>query len=245
MASLLHLHFIFLIAFLLIYPAISNNCSSSPAPISGNTHFANCTALPYLKSSLYWTYNSTNSTLAIAFVAPLPSSDGWISWGINPITASMIGTQCLIAFKASNGSMIVNTYNLTSYTSITQTDKLLFEVLNSKAEYSNGAMQILATLILPSNMTTVNQVWQVGLAVKDGTPMAHKFDPDNLKSKGTLNLTTSSGGDEKNATAPAPAGGSGQSDDKMGGSSRISNKNTSFYVFVMFLGVLFFNLRSI
>lgn len=91
----------------------------------------------------------------------------------------------------------------------------------------------------------MNQVWQVGLAVKDGTPMAHKFDPDNLKSKGTLNLTTSSGGDEKNATAPAPAGGGGQSDDKMGGSSRISNKNTSFYVFVVFLGVLFFNLRSI
>ncbi|XP_049410861.1 auxin-induced in root cultures protein 12-like [Solanum stenotomum] len=240
MASLLHLQFIFLIAFLLISTAISNNCSSSPAPISGNTHFADCTDLPSLKSSLHWTYNSTNSTLSIAFVAPLPSSDGWISWGINPIKPSMIGTQCLIAFKASNGSMIVNTYNLTSYTSITQTDKLLFKVLNSKAEYSNGVMQILATLVLPSNMTTVNQVWQVGPTVKDGSPVAHKFDPDNLKSKGTLNLTTSSGGDGKNATAPVPAGGDGQSDNKTGGSSRIWSNNTSFYVFIMFLGVLFF-----
>ncbi|WMV45731.1 hypothetical protein MTR67_039116 [Solanum verrucosum] len=93
--------------------------------------------------------------------------------------------------------MIVNTYNLTSYKSITQTDKLSFKVLISKAEYSNGVMQILATLVLPSNMTTVNQVWQVGPAVKDSTPVEHKFDLDNLKSTGTLNLTISSGGMEK------------------------------------------------
>ncbi|XP_055834967.1 cytochrome b561 and DOMON domain-containing protein At4g12980-like [Solanum dulcamara] len=232
MGSLLQLHFIFLIAFLLISPAISHNCSSSPALISGNTHFADCTDLPSLKSSLHWTYNPTNSTLSIAFTAPLPSSNGWISWGINPTHPGMIGTESLIAFKAPNGSMIVNTYNLTSYKSITQSDKLSFKVLDSKAEYSNGVMQILATLALPSNMTTVNQVWQIGPMVKDGTPVAHMFDPDNLKSKGTLNLATSSSGDGKNATAPAPAGGRGQS-------SRIWSNNTIFYVFFMFIGVLF------
>lgn len=58
--------------------AISNDCSSSPTPISVNTHFAECTDLPSPKSSHHRTYNSTNSTLSIAFVAPLPSSDGWI-----------------------------------------------------------------------------------------------------------------------------------------------------------------------
>ncbi|KAJ8559397.1 hypothetical protein K7X08_003455 [Anisodus acutangulus] len=149
----------------------------------------------------------------------------------------MIGTQCLIAFKGPNGSMVVKSYDLTSYNSITLTNKLLFTVLDSKAEYSDGVMKILATLVLPSNMTMINQVWQVGPAVKDGMPVAHKFDPDNLKSKGTLDLATSSGGG-KNATAPASAGGDGQSGDKANGSSRIWRNNASFYVFVMFLGVL-------
>ncbi|MCD7452275.1 hypothetical protein HAX54_016107 [Datura stramonium] len=239
MASLLHLLFIFLMAFLLISPAMSHNCSSSPAPVSGNNHFANCTDLPFLKSSLYWTYISTNSTLLVAFTAPLPSSNGWISWGINPIAPAMIGTQSLIAFKAPNGSIVVKNYNLTSYKSITQSDKLSFTVLSSKAEYSNGIMKILATLVLPSNTTTVNQVWQVGSAVKDGTPLVHKFDPDNLKSKGTLNFVTSSGGYGKNATAPVAADGNEQSENKTGGCSRIWRNNASFYVFIMVVGVLF------
>ncbi|CAN4098605.1 unnamed protein product [Withania somnifera] len=149
----------------------------------------------------------------------------------------MIGTEALIAFKAPNGSMIVKTYNLDSYTSVIQTDKLSFKLLDSKAVYSNGVMKILATLVLPANTITVNQVWQVGPAVKDGRPMMHKFDPDNLKSKGTLSLVTSSVGDRKNSPAPAPAPVVG--DGKTGGSSRIWSKEASFYVFVMFLGVIF------
>ncbi|XP_060197541.1 cytochrome b561 and DOMON domain-containing protein At3g25290-like [Lycium barbarum] len=237
MASLLHLPFIFLITFLLISPAISHNCWSQS--FSNNTHFDNCTHLPSLKSSFHWTYNSTKSTLSFAFIAPLASSDGWISWGINPITPAMIGTQCLIAFKVPNGSIVIKTYDLTSYNSITHTNKLFFTVLDSKAEYSNGVMRIFATLVLPANMTAVNHVWQVGPAVKDDMPVVHKFDPDNLKSKDTLNLATSSGGDGKNTTAPVSAGGDGQSGNKTGGSSRIWNNDASFYVFAMFLGVLF------
>lgn len=84
--------------------------------------------------------------------------------------------------------MIVNTYNLTSYKSITQIHILLFKVFNYKPKYSSGGMQILATLVLPSNMTTMNQVRQVGPTVKDGTTLAHKFDLDNLKFIGTLNF---------------------------------------------------------
>lgn len=77
-------------------------------------------------------------------------------------------------------------------------------------------------------------MWQVGPAVKDGRLMMHKLDPDNMKSKGTLNLATTFGGDENNATAPA------QSGNKSGGSSTIWSNYSIFYVFVMFLGVLFF-----
>lgn len=246
MASLLHLPFIFLISFSLIAPATSNKCSPPPVPISGNAQFTDCTDLPYLRSSLHWSYISSNSTLSIAFLAPLASPTGWISWGINPTATGMIGTQALIAFKAPNGSMVVDTYELASYKSITRSDKLSFKVLNSKAEYSNGVMQILATLALPSNMTTINQVWQTGPSVKDGTtPTAHVFNSDHLKSKGTLNLAgdgkngpaSAPTGDGKNAPTPAPAG----DENKKSGSSRIWSNDAIFYVSFAFIGVLFFN----
>lgn len=153
MASVLHFLIIFFISFLLISPTISLKCSSQI--FSNNTHFANCIDLTFLKSSLHWTYNSKNSTLSIAFIAPLPSNNGWVAWGINPTTPSMIGTHSLIAFKESNGSIVVKTYNLTSYKTIVESKKLLFTVLDSKAESSNGVLKILATLVLPANLTSV------------------------------------------------------------------------------------------
>lgn len=56
---------------------------------------------------------------------------------------------------------------------------------------------------------------------ENGTRMAYKFDPENLKPTGILNLTTSSGGNGKTDTTPVSAGGDGQSDDKTDGSSKI------------------------
>ncbi|XP_016515873.1 auxin-induced in root cultures protein 12-like [Nicotiana tabacum] len=241
MASLLHFLFFFFISFLLNFsPVISLKCSSQI--FSNNTHFANCTDLTFLKSSLHWTYNSKNSTLSIAFIAPLPSNNGWIAWGINPTTPSMIGTHSLIAFKESNGSIVVKTYNLTSYKTIVESNKLLFTVLDSKAESSNGVMKILATLVLPANLTSVNHVWQIGPVVKDGIPVVHKFDADNLNSKGILDLATSSGDRKKNAIAPthapAPANNiGGQNRKETSGSSKICESDFSFYVFLLFLGV--------
>lgn len=88
----------------------------------------------------------------------------------------------------------------------------------------------------------MNQVWQIGPAVKDGIPVVHKFDADNLNSKGILDLATSSGDRKKNATAstpaPAPANNTGgQNGKETGGSSKIWESDFSFYVFLLFLGV--------
>uniref|UniRef100_A0A0V0GWV6 Putative auxin-induced in root cultures protein 12-like n=1 Tax=Solanum chacoense TaxID=4108 RepID=A0A0V0GWV6_SOLCH len=151
----------------------------------------------------------------------------------------MIGTQSFIAFKDSKGVMTVKTYNLTSYKSITES-KLMYNVLDSKAESADGVMKIFATLQLPANTKTVNQVWQVGSAVTDGMPRIHKFEPDNLKSKGILDLATSGaaagdGGKKTNATSSSTS--SGQSGNETGGSSRIFNTETTFFAFLLLFGV--------
>lgn len=218
-----------------ISPSTSLTCSSQT--FSANTHFTNCTDLPSLKSFLHWTFDSTKSTLSVAFIASPASPDGWIAWGINPVSPAMVGTQSLIAFKDPKGSMVVKTYNLTSYKSITES-KLMYNVLDSKAESSDGVMKIFATLELPANMKTVNQVWQVGSTVKDGMPGVHKFDPDNLKSKATLDLATLAAGDgNKKTNATSSSASSGQSGNETGGSSRILNTQTTFFAFFFFLGV--------
>ncbi|KAJ8568684.1 hypothetical protein K7X08_028217 [Anisodus acutangulus] len=248
MASHFHLFLTSLLVLLLfISPSTSLTCSSQT--FSANTKFTNCTDLPSLKSFLHWTFDPTKSTLSIAFIASPTSPDGWIAWGINPDAPAMVGTQSLIAFKNAKDSVIVKTYNLTSYKSITES-KLLYKVLESKAESSSdGVMKIFATLELPENTTTVNQVWQVGPAVKDGMPMVHKFEPDNLKSKATLDLASASsaaGEGNKNANASSSASNSsnssGQGGNETGGSSTVLKTENIVFAFLFFLGVLLFQL---
>ncbi|XP_060181072.1 cytochrome b561 and DOMON domain-containing protein At3g25290 [Lycium barbarum] len=243
MASHFSLFLTFLLVLLFISPSTSLTCSSQT--FSSNTKFTNCTDLPSLKSFLHWTFDTTKHTLSIAFTASPASPDGWIAWGINPNAQAMVGTQSLIAFKNAKGSVIVNTYNLTSYKSITES-KLLYNVLDSKAESSSdGVMTIFATLELPKNTKTVNQVWQVGPAVKDGMPVVHEFEADNLNSKTTLDLATSAtseGNKNNNVTASTSNSSSGQSGKETGGSSRMLKSETSVFAFLFFLGVVLLQL---
>ncbi|XP_058205821.1 cytochrome b561 and DOMON domain-containing protein At3g25290-like [Rhododendron vialii] len=180
---------------LLLPPSHSLTCSSQT--FTNNEVYANCLDLPSLTSYLHFTYTPSTSSLSIAFQAPPSQTDGWISWAINPTSAGMAGSQALVAFKASNGSMTVQTYNISSY-ALAAPGKLSFEVKNTSAEYSGGVMRIFATLVLNEGMgTTVNQVWQVGPSVTDGVPDKHAFQAANLNAKGTLDLlkgeATSSG----------------------------------------------------
>ncbi|XP_076918812.1 auxin-induced in root cultures protein 12-like [Bidens hawaiensis] len=70
----------------------------------------------------------------------------------------MAGAQSFIAFKGSNGSMTVKTYNISSYSSIVE-GKIAFEVPEASAEFSGGVMRIFATMKLPEAMTEVNHIW--------------------------------------------------------------------------------------
>ncbi|KAL3517871.1 hypothetical protein ACH5RR_020460 [Cinchona calisaya] len=222
---------------LLISPACSLKCTSQN--FTGNTHYTNCTDLPSLNAYLHYTYDPINSTLSIAFIVSPAKSEGWIAWAINPTSTGMAGAQTLLAYKASNGSIVVKTYNISSYSSIVES-KLSFDVLDKKAEFSNGVMRIFARLALPETMTTVNQVWQVGSSVKDGVPAKHEFKPENLNAKGTLELVQEDG---KTAPAASPSGAEngtgngGQNGKDTSGCERTLNDN-GFFGFLLCFGIL-------
>lgn len=215
----------------------SLNCTSQSLKI--NKLYNNCTDLPSLSSYLHWTYDSSKSSLSIAFLAPPAKSNGWIAWAINPTGTGMVGAQALIAFKKSDGSLTVKTYNLSSYASIVQS-KLSFKVSDSSAEYSGGLMKIFATLALPENMTTVNQVWQVGSSVVDDMPVKHAFEQPNLNAKGTLELVKA----QSNVTTGGAAGGGGGTVNSTitgkqnNNNSRIRGSKVGLYVFLFLIGNL-------
>ncbi|GFY99423.1 auxin-responsive family protein [Actinidia rufa] len=170
----------------LISQSQSLTCTSQK--FTNNKLYEYCADLSQLSSYLHWTYDSSTSSLSVAFVAAPAKTDGWISWAINPTATGMAGSQALVAFKDSNGSMTVRTYNISSYSSIVPSN-LSFAVTEMAADSSGGMMRIFATVILPEKgATTVNQVWQVGPSLTDGVLDKHEFQPANLNSKGTLDL---------------------------------------------------------
>ncbi|TKY66206.1 integral to membrane [Spatholobus suberectus] len=175
--------------------ASSLTCTTQKVTDAANKLYSNCADLPALDSFLHWTHDPANASLAVAFVAALPSPGGWVSWGINPTGTGMAGAQVLAAYKAG-GAVTVKTFDLKSYSDIVP-GKLSFEVWGVRGEELNGTMRIFATVKVPEKEGSVNHVWQVGPSVAAGRLGKHEFGPANLNSKGTLSLngaqTTDSG----------------------------------------------------
>ncbi|MBA0674965.1 hypothetical protein Goari_016533 [Gossypium aridum] len=192
----------------LISPSHSIDCSSLKLP-GGIRHYSNCTELPTLNSTLHFTYKATNSSLFIAFSAAPSNADGWIAWAVNPTATGMAGSQALLAFK-NKGSMVVKTYNISSYRSIVE-GKLSFDVWDLEAEATNdGKMVIYGSLKVGGSVEKLNQVWQVGPGVSDGHPMKHEFGKANLGSWGELKLVEKvSSGSSSPAPSPVPHNDSG------------------------------------
>ncbi|XVE78160.1 hypothetical protein DITRI_Ditri13aG0121700 [Diplodiscus trichospermus] len=214
MASLFSPSLILLFSFwvALISPTHSSDCSSLKLP-AGKKQYSNCTVLPTLNSTLHFTYNAANSSLYVAFSAAPPNANGWIAWAINPTATGMAGSQALLAFK-NKGSMVVKTYNISSYSSIVE-GKLSFEVWDLVAEAGDdGKMVIYGSLKVPASAEKLNQVWQVGPGVTNGHPMKHEFAKANLASLGELKLVekVNSGASSSPAAAPAPAAQAGNND---------------------------------
>ncbi|KAB2636657.1 auxin-induced in root cultures protein 12-like [Pyrus ussuriensis x Pyrus communis] len=188
LSLLLQISCISLLLALLISPAAqAATCTSQT--FKNNKVYSNCNDLPALNSYLHWTYNRSNSSLSIAFVAAPAKTGGWVAWAINPTAEKMAGSQALLAHLTTDGTPVVKTYNISSYSSIIP-GNLSFDVWDISAEFSNSTYMIFATVKVPENKESVNQVWQVGPGVNTttGFPERHDFAPANLRSYGLLNL---------------------------------------------------------
>ncbi|KAK4846412.1 hypothetical protein QYF36_016925 [Acer negundo] len=220
------------VCLVLISPAVSLTCTSQI--FKSNHKFDQCLDLPTLNSYLHYSYNATNSSLSIAFMASPAKPEGWIAWAINPTGTGMIGSQALIAYK-SNNKAVVKTYDLASYGPVNES-KLSFETWDLTAEAtSNGSLIIFGSMKVAEKAEKLNQVWQVGSEVKDGKPQKHAFLPQNVKAKDTLVL-------EKATVTPSPSPSPSTSNPEKGGQSSIKSNNLSFFfAFILFISAVFFS----
>ncbi|PSS10418.1 Cytochrome b561 and DOMON domain-containing protein [Actinidia chinensis var. chinensis] len=160
---------------------------------ASNKVFSSCNDLPYLNSFLHWNYDTSSGTAQIAYRHTGITSSRWVAWAINPDSKGMVGSQALVAFQKSDGSMSVYTSPVNSYQTQLQKGDLSFAVSDLTATYSNNEIVIFATLKLPSNTTTVNQVWQDGPLSND-SPRSHDVSGANVQSMATLNLHSGQSG---------------------------------------------------
>ncbi|KAK7293197.1 hypothetical protein RJT34_16060 [Clitoria ternatea] len=186
MATLFSFLLLLLLTTFLFTPSSSLTCTTQKLTDAKNNLYTNCLDLPVLHSFLHWTHDPSNATLAVAFEAAPPQPGGWVSWGLNPTGAGMVGAQVLAAFK-SNGAVTVKTLDLKSYTAIVP-GKLSFEVWDVRGEEVGGVIRIFANVKVPEKAESLNHVWQVGPSVTNGRLDKHDFAPANMNSKGTLNF---------------------------------------------------------
>lgn len=98
----------------------------------------------------------------------------------------MAGSQALVAYQHSNGSVLAYTTSLEASPTMQQS-ALSFGVRNLRAELANGEMIIFATLQLENSLISTNQVWQEGPVTSD-RPGTHPMGTENRASVGTVNF---------------------------------------------------------
>ncbi|KAF5760550.1 putative cytochrome b561 and DOMON domain-containing protein [Helianthus annuus] len=175
--------------FLSTYAQICSNYA-----FANNAVFSSCNDLPVLNSFLHYTYNPSSQTLAIAYRHTNFDSSKWVAWGINPTSQGMAGTQALVAFQQSDGSMKVYTSPITGYATQLAEGDLSFPVSDLSSTFSNNEIVIFATLGLQNGTgATMNQVWQEG-QLSGNAPTAHATSGDNIRSMGTVNVLSGQSG---------------------------------------------------
>ncbi|EER99174.1 cytochrome b561 and DOMON domain-containing protein At5g47530 [Sorghum bicolor] len=173
-------------------------CSSQTFSGTGGEQqsYASCADLPRLGATLHYNYTAATNTVAVAFRAPQgKGADGWVAWGINPSGRSgMVGTQAVVAFQSSNGSLVAYPTVLDSYApsmAPAAPGDLAFPVSGVAAEYADGKeMVVYATLALPAGKgSKFTNVWQQGAAVVNDVPAVHPTTGDNILSTATIDFS--------------------------------------------------------
>uniref|UniRef100_A0A6M2EXV6 Cytochrome b561 and DOMON domain-containing protein n=1 Tax=Populus davidiana TaxID=266767 RepID=A0A6M2EXV6_9ROSI len=177
--------------FLLISLSVSSlaqSCSSNNS--FSNRIYSTCNDLSQLSCSLHWNYYPSNKTADIAFRKTGASTSNWIAWALNPTGRQMAGSQALVAYKHSNGSMLAYTTQVDASGSM-QPASLNFGVLNISAENVGADMIIFATLQLSDTFVATNQVWQEGPLSGDN-PGQHLLTAQHRQSVGEVDFVSGS-----------------------------------------------------
>ncbi|MBA0868622.1 hypothetical protein Goshw_016490 [Gossypium schwendimanii] len=190
MARMLELALYLCLFMCLILTCYAQTCAKYA--FSSNRVFKSCTHLPVLNSFLHYNYD-VSGKLEIAYRHTGITSSRWVAWAINPTSKAMVGSQALVAYQLSDGSMTAYTSPITQYQTQLQEGELSFDVSDLSATYANNEIIIFATLGFPNNDTTLNQVWQEG-AMSGNTPQMHATSGPNVQSMGTLNLLSGQAG---------------------------------------------------
>jgi hypothetical protein len=180
----------------LLPPSARAACASDAFPSNRAAYYASCADLPRLGASVHWTHDRASGDLSVAFVARPAAPGGWVAWAINPSGDGMPGAQALVA-APYDGAWSVQTYNISGY-ALGEPGPITFPALDLAAELvDDGRVAVFGRLNVGPGAAVLNQVWQVGAAVSDGSPAPHAMGGDNLAAKGKLDLltaTTSSAG---------------------------------------------------
>uniref|UniRef100_A0A0D9X6T0 DOMON domain-containing protein n=1 Tax=Leersia perrieri TaxID=77586 RepID=A0A0D9X6T0_9ORYZ len=169
--------------------ASSESCASYT--FSSNQQYGSCAALPHLGTTLHYNYTAATNTVAVAFRAP-QTAKGWVAWGINPTGSGMVGTQAVVAFHGSNGSLIAYPTVLDSYAPSMAPAADAAPITGVSAEENAKAKEVVvyATVALPAGKgSKFNHVWQQGGSVSGDVPAAHPTSGDNVLSVGTIDFS--------------------------------------------------------
>lgn len=110
----------------------------------------------------------------------------------------MIGTRAIIGIRFENGSMGIDTYNITRFTKKgceLKPSVLDFRAVGLKIEYfsNNSYFLLFGTLYLPMkeyNVSRLNHVWQVGERSDGMMPLGHPRSLHNVDSVEVLDMWT-------------------------------------------------------
>lgn len=200
--------------------SFSHAQTCSTYKFTSNQVFNSCSDLPYLNAFLHWSFDQSTGKLQMAYRHTSASSSNWVSWAINPdvskAQAAMLGAQALVAIPQTSGTPTVYTSPITGYSTTLAKGNLSYNVTGLTADFQNSEVIIYATWTLPTNASTILQVWQEG-PVSSGTPQPHQLDAANRGSQGTLNLL------------------SGQTASTGGGSSTVRKRNVSNFILKLHL----------
>jgi hypothetical protein len=185
---LISLRFIAAITSSFLPLSAAQSCASDT--FSNNQAYESCASLPRLGATLHYNYTADTNTVSVAFRAPPLDKGGWVAWGLNPNGTGMVGTQAVVAFQHSNGSLVAYPTLLDSYAPSMAPAELGFPVSDVAAEHLSGKeMVVYATVALPGKGSKFNHVWQQGSSVVDGVPAAHPTTGDNILSTGTVDFS--------------------------------------------------------